>query len=545
VHNIDDFDQISSDLRPFWAVSPAEIRHYAAHASDIEPHKVSTVSLRNGQVFQELWGWRSETFVRMLSTVAPWLPDMDIPMNRMDQPRVVVPWDDLQKMLQIEEQSRSLESSGIVDAFTQGMSQLWRRRPPVAKALGWLSNWDPFRYPVEHYEDPTDPPPDYGWFWHGGQQYMDLADKACPPDSYARHPESVTHLRIAEASYKHSLGSFITNFNLSSDLCTVGPQLSNLHGMLFASSSTLATRKLVPIFSECKLSVNNDILFPANIYWNDDKRYQYNDEQDVNWDDKDDVMPWRGVTSGGTAFADKPELWSHMHRQRLVSMTNATLLSNSSMSIVAFANHSSHVYETQEWHPATFAAAHTDTGFTERIACLPTCDFYNDTFALLNRTSFSQTFTSKYLIDVDGHSFSGRWRAFLQSRSLGLKATIFREWHDSRLFAWKHFVPLDNRFDDLYSLLTYFVGLSSRTAPYGASGNLEVPRHDREASDMAQQGREWAGKVLRREDMEIYLFRLLLEYGRIIDDNRDRIGYVGDGGEEMEAFDQKVPAAGL
>ena len=27
------------------------------------------------------------------------------------------------------------------------------------------------------------------------------------------------------------------------------------------------------------------------------------------------------------------------------------------------------------------------------------------------------------------------------------------------------------------------------------------------------------------------MYRLLLEYGRIIDDNRDRIGYSGDGSE--------------
>jgi len=37
--------------------------------------------------------------------------------------------------------------------------------------------------------------------------------------------------------------------------------------------------------------------------------------------------------------------------------------------------------------------------------------------------------------------------------------------------------------------------------------------------------------VLRREDIEVYTFRLLLEYARIIDDNRDRIGYSGDGSE--------------
>ena len=36
--------------------------------------------------------------------------------------------------------------------------------------------------------------------------------------------------------------------------------------------------------------------------------------------------------------------------------------------------------------------------------------------------------------------------------------------------------------------------------------------------------------------MQIYMFRLLLEYARIIDDNRDRIGYSGDG-SELDKYD--------
>lgn len=35
---------------------------------------------------------------------------------------------------------------------------------------------------------------------------------------------------------------------------------------------------------------------------------------------------------------------------------------------------------------------------------------------------------------------------------------------------------------------------------------------------------------------QIYMFRLLIEYARIIDDNRDRIGYSGDG-SELDKFD--------
>lgn len=37
-------------------------------------------------------------------------------------------------------------------------------------------------------------------------------------------------------------------------------------------------------------------------------------------------------------------------------------------------------------------------------------------------------------------------------------------------------------------------------------------------------------------DVQIYMFRLLLEYGRVMDDNRDRIGYAGDG-SELDKYD--------
>ena len=272
------------------------------------------------------------------------------------------------------------------------------------------------------------------------------------------------------------------------------------------------------------------------MYYKTDRRYDYNDQQDFNWDDKDDVMPWRGVTSGGTARAKDEDGWRSLHRQRLVFMSNATATTAETASVLSLSN-SSRVYEAKEdaFKPSSFLKQHTDVGFTGHMACVPhSCSFYDHVFRFLNKTSFAQTFTSKYLIDVGGHSFSGRWRAFLQSRSLGLKSTIFREWHDSRLFAWRHYVPVSTSYSELYDLLLYFIGLRKN--------GVEVERHDFEAYRLASQSRDWARKVLRKEDMEIYLFRLLLEYGRVIDDNRDRIGVVGDGGKEMREFDRKSPA---
>lgn len=45
-------------------------------------------------------------------------------------------------------------------------------------------------------------------------------------------------------------------------------------------------------------------------------------------------------------------------------------------------------------------------------------------------------------------------------------------------------------------------------------------------------------KIADQNPGQIYTFRLLIEYARIIDDNRDRIGYSGDGGE-MDLYDKQ------
>jgi Glycosyl transferase family 90 len=521
VFNIDDFDQIMDDLRPFWALEPKTIRTYAAHMWENEGDGISGIHIRNKKVAKLTFSnWRSDTLKTLIEKFVEYLPDMDIAMNRLDQPRLVVPWEDMQTLLALEYETRSLPPEAV-DSFTTKQSLLADLK---------------LRDPADDKSERLDPE----WVGRPGKQYMDIASLACPPESPARSNLSIAE---ADAMYKSAYGGLVTNFNLSSDLCTIGPAVQNLHGFLYSSSSVMASKKLLPVFGECKVSVNNDILFPANMYWKHDERYDYSDKEDVPWEEKKDDMIWRGVTSGGVQI---PENWSTMHRQRLVQLLNGTHMALEGKEVTVLTQPPTADDEVQQnatyenfhrFQPSLFADEHTDVGFVEAWGCIPAdCPFYNDVFSMKPQVSLSSQFKSKYLIDVDGHSFSGRWRAFLESKSLGFKATIFREWHDSRLFAWRHFVPTDQRYDDLYSLLTYFVGYGKpgpERSPEDdyANGDVYIPAHDDEAKRLAEQGREWANKVLRREDIEVYTFRLLLEYARIIDDNRDMIGYSGDGSE--------------
>ena len=512
--NIDDFEQVMDDLRPFWAIEPRKLRQYTMHMWEDPNHGVAGIHIRNHKV-AKLTNimWRSETLKSLIQKFVEYLPDMDIMMNRLDQPRVVVPWDDMQKMLDREYQNRSLPPEAV-DSFTD-------KQDLLTNLL------------IEKPEEDTSERLEYGWFGAPGQQYMKIASQACPPESPARANMSTEE---ADALYKSPHGRLVSNFNLSSDLCTAGPAIQWQHGFLYSSSSVLASHTLVPVFGECKVNVNSDILFPANMYWKHDERYDYSDKADVAWEEKLDSMIWRGVTSGGVQI---PENWSTMHRQRLVQLMNGSHMALEGREVTVMTqppimtDQSSENATYENFHrfqPSVFANNHTDIGFVEAWGCIPgDCPFYNDVFSFKPQVSLTDQFRSKYLIDVDGHSFSGRWRAFLESKALGFKATIFKEWHDSRLFAWRHFVPVDNRYDDLYSLLTYFVGYGKpganryQTDDYG-NADVYIPAHDAEAKKLANQGRDWANKVLRRDDIEVYMFRLLIEYARIIDDNRDRIG---------------------
>lgn len=540
VWNIDDFDHIMDDLRPFWAIEPKIMRTHAAHMWENDAHAVAGIHIRNKTIARVHNGsWRSETMEEVINLFVEYLPDMDIMLNRLDQPRLLVPWEDLQKYLDTEYKTRAMPPQ-VDYNFTSGQDRLTN----IGLEPGHIDESEE-RYDAE-------------WFGYPGKQYMDIASKACPPESPARSNMSISQ---ADAMYKEPSAGIVSNFNLSSDLCTVGPTIQNLHGMLYSASSITASHKLVPIFSECKVNVNNDIMFPANMYWKHDDRYDYSPDEDVPWRQKSDTMIWRGVTSGGVQIDTN---WQTMHRQRLVQLMNGTHMALENQSVAVLTQDPSNgdsqgfspfadlglpskppvTYHNTTFHPDVFADKISDIGFVESWGCVPNCDFYNDVFTYKPQTSLTSQFRSKYLIDVDGHSFSGRWHAFLLSKSLGFKATIFREWHDSRLFAWRHFVPVDNRYDDLYSLLTYFVGYGNPpNRDTAASDSLSrgnddifVPPHQEEAKRLARQGREWANKVLRRDDIEVYWFRLLLEYARVMDDNRDRIGYSGDG-SELDRFD--------
>ncbi|KAL7271170.1 hypothetical protein RUND412_006097 [Rhizina undulata] len=80
--NIDDFDQIWDDLRPFWSIPPAELRKLVKECyRGGRPIR----SVRNGKVTATNGNWRTDEFERTMNVFSKELPNMDIAMNKLEE----------------------------------------------------------------------------------------------------------------------------------------------------------------------------------------------------------------------------------------------------------------------------------------------------------------------------------------------------------------------------------------------------------------------------------------------------------------------------
>jgi hypothetical protein len=329
---------------------------------------------------------------------------------------------------------------------------------------------------------------------------------------------------------EHSYQGFVSNYTMSTSICHQ-PDLKGLHGALIEPLTVSAATHLFPLFGGSKLATNNEILLPAPMYWAKDPRFVAGGPSDP-WEEKNNRIIWRGVASGGR---NKAENWRSFHRHRFVAMTNATQVrraENWEESPLNWARPPS-IYKLKALDDnrlSDWLEESVDAGFVS-LSCFPEqpeggCDYTDNWFESVPGVVMPDQYHNKYLVDIDGNSFSGRYRAFLMSNSLPIKATLFREWHDSRLTAWRHFVPMDNRLVDLFGIMQYFLGYHN---PNSDAPNVDDIRpHDNTAKKIATEGQEWALKVLRPEDMQLYTLRLLLEYARVMDERRDTLGFVGD-----------------
>lgn len=508
---IDDFPGIHRDLLPFYALAPEEIRERTWTLISSPWNDAAGIMIRNHSVtvapnVPGTHQWMLNGLIEMINQFVDYLPDMDLAFNLNDECRVNVPYEHIEAM------RRRGEAFGV------------RPKPDRAYTTDRAQQWQPI--PEHPPEDPERWSPLRHLSWQ--KIFHRFGNNACPPNSPARkHRKWDTSTFCTSCAYPHSLGAFLANWTLAADVCHQ-PDLADLHGLYLSPAAFKGSDQLYPIFSQSKAGGFNDILYPSAWNYMDKAKYAPNDDHpDPPFTKKQPKIFWRGATSEGVSHGGFAQ-WRGMTRQRFIHLANDMNGTNPDQPLLLPSPKIPGMLEYESFPISTLTSLFgTDVHVVNDIArCFgrDCADQAHELSPLLPPSDFQDHWKYQYLLDLDGAGFSGRFLPFLQSRSLPFKAALFREWWDDRVTPWAHFVPLDLRGQGFWATLAYFIGVNW-TSESGKQV-VEVQGHAKEAERIAMQGRQWAEKVLRKEDMEIYFFRLLLEWARLTDDKRDSLGFV-------------------
>jgi hypothetical protein len=464
VQMIDEYDTIQDLLRPFWGMTPATIRAKVREALGAEETHLSALLIRDGEIANRTVAtWVTDALSQVLRSIVQDLPDMDLLFNIHDEPSVVVPDNVLDHLVTEgrKQQIRSLENPAPINSFSRRPADLVDNIP-------------------QHYGTT---------FIHISRQtaWTHFVE-SCPLDSPVRDLNGGTDLT---SSYAAEPYGFISNTTAFSNVCNQ-PSLQFHHGFFDRPNSMQYCSTLIPIFSAAKVSTFNDILFPS--MWLYTERTPFDESKDIPWNQKKNQMHWRGSTTSGFA---RDGGWRRHHRQRFVSALDKI---HSPVPILRKLDStaSAGTEWLEDFLPTAEAQQLFDVKFSSVNDASTPADYeaQREEFKIAPMEGQQELWKWKYLLDIDGHGMSGRFYPLMRSRSLVFKCAMFREWHDEWLRAWVHYVPLGLEGGDWFEAVRFF--------DQEESGRVEAER-------IASESREWANKVLRRVDMEAWVFRLLLE----------------------------------
>jgi hypothetical protein len=601
---VEDFwDQIYEDLAPFWSLEPALLKKQAHIFSSRISIRGDKLEAKSHAEKPKLKMWE-DMFKTLASHPHVHLPDVDIPLNVHDEPAMLVLWETIDDTISMAHNIK-LDPEDVISEYS-GLHDVETLSAGVEFNPEWLG--PRLRHPESH---------------HGPRPLWSLVRPACPPNSPAQKVDVFNDIwdREGETSEEHSpagllplsltegtLQGFVQNWTRTTDACQ-WPSLQGLHGAFVAPKDISVTMKLFPLFGDSKLAMSNEILLPGAMEWNTSS--SATESTSTSWDERHNQLFWRGTATQGR----EPErYWQRFHRERMVSMLNATQLEVAEASLqpgnenpigIGYAKNfrllvNEYHLKSQSVQLAEWVNSWADVAFTDLMCDEETgCPYLEKYFSTTEPFIADEVAKYKYAIaiDSDGGDDAGDFIRQLNQGKATLRASVYRKWYDSRLIPWLHFIPMDNTFVDLYGIMKYFLGdkvsgeandfphVQDQVNKYGhnldtsesevakqqqdvehknfepidqperratarsipleshdsssqsgnepyipsmSTSNRKNDPHDAAARQIAEAGRSWAGKVLRREDMLIYVYRLLLEYARVVDDKRESLGWVDD-----------------
>ncbi|KAF9004568.1 glycosyl transferase family 90-domain-containing protein [Cyathus striatus] len=460
----DEYDQIYHDLEPFWGINPKDLIQTQAELEKTKDSytlgktagskiRIVTYAFDKGKYDQLIAGSRG--LIKLLNEVSDYLPPFRATFSPHDSPN---------RLSDFAVKKAALNAASFKKYVKRG-------ELPKISYLGWVS--------------------------------------ACSPASVAgRRPVNLDHPPGLQPKK-----TFIYDHPKSMDPCT-HPQLFHQHGQFLSHNSGPTPQEtMVPEFTQCSTTIHHNIRIPTSYGWVEDI---FPRSEDPEWDDRiEERLMWRGTSTGTWRKVDT--YWKHQQRDFLVWTTNEV---NGTVRVLPpDRSKKERVGPLKEYRKARLNPALMDIAFVgDPVLCSPDsfCKEFQRTYAWRQRQNQAEAGKYKYVIDVDGNGWSGRFKRLMTTNAMVFKSTIYPEWYAGRVAPWVHYVPIQLDLSDLHDALLFFRG--------DANGE---GAHEDLARKIAKAGREWSLTFWRREDIIAYFFRLLLEYARLMSLDRDAMSYDG------------------
>lgn len=514
---IDDFDQINNDLLPFWGTEPSVIRANSVPKTNT----IGSIKINMNGPGIEVVAMDKESMpmAEMILSFAQWLPPMQILIHRHSEPQVSIP-SSKRKSLENKAVANLMKSrSAAIGNWTASSAEDWPKLPagkdlkaPKVSSMH-LSKWDAYVQPSCPYFSPA-------------RQHPHFSDKLC-----------------IDCASLHSINQFMWNTTKALDLCDQ-PDLGTISNFLASPAtaplSGYSSNELVPIFSPRKAEGYNDILYPAPgsyIQRNASTAppgLDFSISTDVlktQHGDLSNSLFWLGQRP--TTSGLRPNSWQRLAEQRLVQLADwENKASGEKVPFLLPMDDKEKFYMNafvklsgvgpQLPIKANFTVSAPAEDCQKPKECKVQDGFFGvEHFGETKKTHEESRFNHRFSLTMDTDPMH-KFVQDLASNSAAVQSTIFRSWYTPRLTAWLHYVPLDMRWHGLHGTLAYFMGMEGIVK----GREVKMKRRGSDALAIAREGRKRVESVMGEKDAEVYMFRLLLEWGRIVNDDRESLGYV-------------------
>ena len=307
--------------------------------------------------------------------------------------------------------------------------------------------------------------------WAPDESIWEAWRRTCPPDTPARRlfssrrnpfasKQTPDYISLASSDapanekplpIKPGLDfKFMSSTNTNVDFC-LHPHMHTDQGHFFSDWRSIPA--LYPVFTPARSQGYMDIRIPSHYYYGSTRRYTYGwdpinlelkdvDPMEVPWEDKLDKVFWRGATTGGGSHP--PGFAPQYQRHRFLRMTSLSASPSSpppsTNRFITFEDPpNSNRYITapipivklnDEMMDAAFVKAVAAESYPGGETALRQDHRFGDAVPLGEHWKY------KYLVDLDGMSYSGRFLSFLASDSVPVKSTVYEEWFTDWIQPW-------------------------------------------------------------------------------------------------------------